>query len=436
MLSGTGVMGSRQRNAVVVDDDDYSKGNYGKYNPQNSKLLPLLYIGLGGFIAIFVMMLTLPRMEIPMDGCGETVKPTESLRHEIINSAIIESNLIANNEVKIPLSPVAVPNEVAQTISENRVELKPVSMVESPPSPTRFTAKYGFYIHVFKHPAAVIHQVEQLNRYFPDSPVYIMSDGGMRFDGLCQKYKCTFQYCPPANDRWHPWPFMHRIRDAAVEMNTEYLIYLEPDNTIHGPINYEPDSDAGGMKDANPKFGKRITDWAEAHARLKDPNFKWGYTGSGLAGGSYFKTSVILDAFSDEKIAELNFTLLRSFDSKRVFSSDFAMPIALSYSGYQYRPWKDIIQWDFPDQPNVTKYAFEHYSRGVDGGKPEYRQSDVLGWQQQKLYEEQLQVFADYRNCEFCWNASAYLERWGTFECANPHPVERHCANARNCTQP
>ena len=60
------------------------------------------------------------------------------------------------------------------------------------------------------------------------------------------------------------------------------------------------------------------------------------------------------------------------------------MPIALSWAGYQYKPWPDIIQWSMPDQPNVTEYAFEHYSRGVKGGKPEYK-SALEGWREELL---------------------------------------------------
>ena len=28
----------------------------------------------------------------------------------------------------------------------------------------------------------------------------------------------------------------------------------------------------------------------------------------------------------------------------------------------RYKPWPDIIQRSMPDQPNVTEFAFEHYS--------------------------------------------------------------------------
>lgn len=290
----------------------------------------------------------------------------------------------------------------------------------------QYRAKYGFYLHVYDKPAAVIFQVNKLRQYFPDSPIYIMSDGGDRFDGLCKKKNCTFKLCPPANDRWHPWPFLHRMRTAALEMNSEYLIYLEPDNTVHSGINYEPNSDAGGMQDNNPRFSETIVNFVEQKIQRTRPGWKWGYTGSGLAGGSYFKTSVVLDAFSDESVASIDWEFLYHHDNHRVFSSDFAMPLILSLSGYQYRPWKDIIQWDLPNQPNVSRYAFEHYGRGVEGGKPEYNRK-VESWRDQTLYASRIEYFRmNQVNCQRCWNISQYVEKWGSTDCANPLPTKNY----------
>lgn len=92
----------------------------------------------------------------------------------------------------------------------------------APPPPKKapgkiYKHKYGFYLHVFHDPAAVMWQVEQLAKVYPESPVYIMSDGGNDYSDFCNDSggsgtpRCTFKLCPPANDRWHPWPFLHRL---------------------------------------------------------------------------------------------------------------------------------------------------------------------------------------------------------------------------------
>ena len=62
-----------------------------------------------------------------------------------------------------------------------------------------------------------------------------------------------------------------RRRTAAIEMNAEYLVYLEPDNTIHRAITHEPDSDAGGMRDNNPRFGAALVKMVEEHVRKQQP---------------------------------------------------------------------------------------------------------------------------------------------------------------------
>ncbi|CAJ1396083.1 unnamed protein product [Effrenium voratum] len=117
----------------------------------------------------------------------------------------------------------------------------------SPPSISGEGELYGFYLHVFHSPAAVIYQVRRLKEVFPKSPIYIMSDGGADFGPLCEEEGCTFSMCPPSNDRWHPWPFFRRLYDAALTLKTEFVIMLEPDNTIHGPIKKRPQHDAGGV---------------------------------------------------------------------------------------------------------------------------------------------------------------------------------------------
>jgi len=81
-----------------------------------------------------------------------------------------------------------------------------------------------------------------------------VGDGGLDFSNLCREEGCFFMLCPPANDRWHPWPFFRRLYDAAVHLQTEYVIMLEPDNTIHGPIKERPEHDAGGC----PSVGRKI----------------------------------------------------------------------------------------------------------------------------------------------------------------------------------
>ena len=59
---------------------------------------------------------------------------------------------------------------------------------------------------------------------------------------------------------------------------------LEPDNTVHQAITHRPEHDAGGLRDANPRYSKQLVHFVEAQAR-KIPgkeNYHWYYYGTGL----------------------------------------------------------------------------------------------------------------------------------------------------------
>eukprot|EP00039_Didymoeca_costata_P028252 m.20481 g.20481 ORF g.20481 m.20481 type:complete len:414 (-) comp6860_c0_seq1:140-1381(-) len=278
--------------------------------------------------------------------------------------------------------------------------------------------RFGFYIHAFSAPSSVMYMVERLSKVFPTCPVYIMSDGGMDFTDLCALYNCTFKLCPPANDRWHPWPFLRRFWDAAVHLNREYVIMLEPDNTVHHKIYAHPHHDAGGLRDANPGFGHLMTGYIEGIGK-KHRDFNWTYIQSGLAGGAYFRTAAVLDAFSDAAIASLNWTMIEALDTKRVFSSDFSMPIVLSARGYTYGPWRDIGQYDLRgnDVTNQPRWAaIQHYGRGVAGGKPTY---NLQVAEEFKNLAKQGRFGKSSNNCQRCYTLEDYRKKWGSLDCTN-----------------
>jgi len=287
-------------------------------------------------------------------------------------------------------------------------------------------SKYGFYLHVYADPAAVIFQVRQLRKHFPTSPIYVMSDGGMDFSPLCEQQGCTFKLCPPANDRWHPWPFFRRLYDAAESLNTEYVIMLEPDNTIHGPIKREPKHDAGGIYVQDRSFG--LVDYVEKLAKARVPGFKWSRKAmsAGLAGGAYFRREAILDALSDENMMKLDWNMLGEQATKEIYSSDFAMQYAFAARGWQIEPWEETAQMDKNKDIPLTgpkDASFRHYCSCYPGGKPTYniklkKEDEKLVRQQPEKYQQTNSV------CQLCYNRSRYVALWGTTDCTNKLPFQ------------
>lgn len=285
---------------------------------------------------------------------------------------------------------------------------------------------YGFYLHVFGDAAAVIHQVRQVKKHFPESPIYVMSDGGMDFTELCREEGCQFKLCPPANDRWHPWPFFRRIYDAAIALNAEFVIMLEPDNTVHGPIKRPPEHDAGGLYVRDRGFG--LGGYVEKLARKRKPGFKWTKLSmqAGLAGGAYFRTEAILDAFSDETMMEIDWNYVAEHASKEIFSSDFAMQYALAARGWSIHPWNETAQMDRKKDEPLTgpkDAAFRHYCGCYPGGKPTYNLR--LQPKDQHLAKQSPSRFSATNSvCQLCYNLSRYTALWGSAECTNRLPFK------------
>jgi len=289
-------------------------------------------------------------------------------------------------------------------------------------------SKYGFYIHCYAHPAAVLYQVRQIKKYFPGSPIYLMSDGGMDFGRLCKKEGCQSVLCPPANDRWHPWPFFRRFYDAALALDAEYIILLEPDVTIHGPITRSPEFDAGGIYVPR-RFFKPMGGYFENLGKKRNPNYVWRqeFMELGLAGGSYFKRETILDAFNDQAIMALDWNKMWAGLGKNIFSSDFAMPYVLAARGRTMGTWKDVAQMgkfsrDVPDT-GAQDAAFRHYSRAYPGGKPTYLMS--LAHTDQDVYAPQPSKYKKHNaNCQMCYDEDKYVRNWGSKRCTNGLPFK------------
>ncbi|CAE7255264.1 ppiA [Symbiodinium pilosum] len=324
-----------------------------------------------------------------------------------------------------PAPPADVELAEAQLAEIQQAEALPIEAlppnVAGPAEGPLPSSKFGFYLHVYADPAAVIHQVRQVKHHFPDSPIYVMSDGGMDFSSLCKQEKCTFTLCPPANDRWHPWPFFRRIYDAALSLNTEYLIMLEPDNTVHSPVRRLPQHDVGGVHVPNRAF--QLAEHVEKLAQERVPGFRWSAESmqAGLCGGAYFRTEAVLDAFSDENVMQIDWNLLGERVDKEIFSSDFAMQYALAARGWRVGIWEEVAQMDKDkDVPlaGPADAAFRHYCSCYPGGKPTYNLQ--LRKEDEDLFSPAPQEYTvPNSNCQLCYNLDRYVENWGSAKCTN-----------------
>ena len=212
---------------------------------------------------------------------------------------------------------------------------------------------FGFYLPVFNEVSGVVAVLNSVRKFYPDSPVHLLQDGGtIDFSGICNlsDYNCTFEIAQPYNSPWNPHPFLINFWRAAKVLNTTFIIYLEPDVLVTRRHRLEPQHDAGGIYD-NFNFGipTRITAYVEKLGRERDPCFKVRWAPHwGLAGGSYFRTVAVLDAFSPRHLHRLDIAGMYKFHGGQICNSDVIMILALSARAWTVYPWAEAGQ-RFPD---------------------------------------------------------------------------------------
>eukprot|EP00927_Polykrikos_kofoidii_P023351 TRINITY_DN2154_c0_g1_i2.p1 TRINITY_DN2154_c0_g1~~TRINITY_DN2154_c0_g1_i2.p1 ORF type:complete len:512 (+),score=71.20 TRINITY_DN2154_c0_g1_i2:74-1609(+) len=231
---------------------------------------------------------------------------------------------------------------------------------------------YGFYIHAFFEAAAVVHQLRDVRKFYPHAPVYIMSDGGANFSGICQEIShCRFAWRSSAHDCWNPKPFLDRFHEGATWLqsrNATWTIFLEPDVTLHRRAVLPVKADAGGLRDMwNPGLPMQLRSRMQELGRRfsGNANFSIKWDRFGLAGGSIIRTRAAVISFKPDNI---NWPEMEKLGHESIYSSDIAMLIALASHGFDYYPWEEVHQGTDPSQPQDT--AFQHHSSGE--GKPFY----------------------------------------------------------------
>lgn len=201
---------------------------------------------------------------------------------------------------------------------------------------------YGFYLHTFAKVSACMHLLREVRQNFPNEPVYIVSDGGVIFDAICRQIgNCKFDWRPPANDHWNPYPFLNRFREATRWLGTKFVVLLEPDSEVRGSVVLSTGEARPDTADARAGFSRAMSEYILAAGRNasgnRDHKVDWGPPG--LVGGSLFSAESVLDAFRPDTI---DWKRLRGLDGDRVWSSETAMSLALALKGYRFLPWSEV----------------------------------------------------------------------------------------------
>lgn len=271
-------------------------------------------------------------------------------------------------------------------------------------------ATFGFYFPVYDNgQPAILKVIKSVRNFYPDSPLHVLQDGGRAdFSRICQlpQYACTYEQVPPENSRWNPHSWMLRMHRVAKEiLQTTFVIYLEPDVLVRGRHRHHPPHDAGGIYDNyNPRLHQTTIAYMQRLGRRANPCFRVVWRHFGLAGGSYFRTAAILDAFNGSNLRQIDWAGLFKVQGEPLFSSDIAMHVALSARGFTVYPWREAGQKWNGGQPDPKHFvasakfaqqwpafnplaAFEHNNKGDYGVAIPATERKLLG-SNKKIYPD------------------------------------------------
>ena len=245
---------------------------------------------------------------------------------------------------------------------------------------------YGFFFQTYQNPKCTVGIVKQVREHFADAPIFLLSDlGGYDYQAVCDKYppchfelakrkfgKVTGSFLEKDADKEENVGRVHedlriwfeRVARATKFVDSKYVIILEDDVTIANSPEKEPPHDAGGIdlgrsidfktvdgvKTAVVTEGwdpysqtylgnKPSCNWSPA--LLADRAKLWSYPGWGMAGGSYFKSSVMTSIMSDPDWWS-RATELEKLDGRVSVFDDATIAALIMDYGYTLKPWDEV----------------------------------------------------------------------------------------------
>ena len=250
----------------------------------------------------------------------------------------------------------------------------------------------GFFYSVFTEKKAVEYSIESLRKYYPDSPIYLVSDGGLDFSYLQEKFQNiqtsleddtmseTFNItagstgCDYVNGNFRQEHYQNVIKKCAyavlhrVERAIQYckepdwMVMCDPDCLIRGRLNFPDNASILGQRIncCLPEGYKNILKEIEGAI----PISRWG------ASPCVFRTKTFLKALNKFRNLDEEINLLDRFTREfyAMSAHDVLFPTLFALIGEEevYNP--DIIEchtdpfWRQKSNPLVHSFT-EYYEQ-------------------------------------------------------------------------
>lgn len=246
----------------------------------------------------------------------------------------------------------------------------------------------GFFFSCFKEKKAVEYSLSELVKHYPDSPIYLVSDGGYDYsylendfnnlktvldeDTMSETFKITAGVtgCDGVNGNYRQEHYqkiiqkcalavLNRLEKAIEYCKTDYILMMDPDTLVRGKLNIPDNAKLLGTK-INIGFPRGLKEVLSRIEGAKVIN-SWGAT------PAIFETKTFLKSWEMFKnTPDLLEMLTQEFYA--IYAHDVLLPIIFSLVGEEETFNPDIIEcnrdpnWQFKSNPLVHQFK-EYYEK-------------------------------------------------------------------------
>lgn len=231
----------------------------------------------------------------------------------------------------------------------------------------------GFFYSCYTENRAVEYSISQLRKYYPENPIYLVSDGGSDFTYLKDQYQNlevsleedTMSDTFKITDRnWREpihqnairkasYAVLNRLEKAIEYCNTDYILMMDPDALVRGKLNIP-----NGVKLLGSRINRGLPEGLKnvlasiENAKVIDC---WGAT------PAIFEVKTFLKSL---KIIQKNPNIIDSFihEFYAIYAHDVLLPLVFALVGEEETFNPDIIEcsrdpnWKIKSNPLVHQF--------------------------------------------------------------------------------
>lgn len=233
--------------------------------------------------------------------------------------------------------------------------------------------KLGFFYSCYKEKRAVEYSLSQLIIHYPESPIYLVSDGGIDFSYLKNYYSnletkldedtmsATFKI---TDKNWKEEvhqksikkavnAVLKRLEQAIFYCNTDYILMMDPDTLIRGILNIPTNVKLLGSR-INKNFPQEIKDILLNIDGAKIINC-WGATPAIFEANTFLKSLEKI-----KKNEEIIDAFINAFYA--IYAHDVLIPLMFALVGEEETFNPDIVEcnrdiyWESSNKPLVHQF--------------------------------------------------------------------------------